>query len=89
LGFTCADIYGIMGDMETTQKGNDMMTKLWATCNRCKDQVEMAVNVDDYTSWENGSLIQDAMPYLSAGEREVLISGTCGKCFDKMFGSEE
>ena len=66
-----------------------MMTKLWATCNRCKDQVEMAVNVDDYTSWENGSLIQDAMPYLSAGEREVLISGTCGKCFDKMFGSEE
>jgi hypothetical protein len=78
-----------MGDMETTQKGNDMMTKLWATCNRCKDQVEMAVNVDDYTSWENGSLIQDAMPYLSADEREVLISGVCGTCFDKMFGSEE
>jgi hypothetical protein len=78
-----------MGDMETTQKGNDMMTTLWATCNKCKNQVEMAVNVDDYTSWENGALIQDTMPYLSADEREVLISGVCGTCFDKMFGSEE
>jgi len=65
-----------------------MMTTLWATCNKCKDQVEMAVNVDDYTSWENGALIQDAMPYLSAGEREVLISGVCGPCFDNLFGEE-
>ena len=78
-----------MRDMETTQKGNDMMTTMWATCNKCKNQVEMAVNVDDYTSWENGALIQDTMPYLSADEREVLISGVCGTCFDKMFGSEE
>ena len=49
----------------------------------------MAVNEDDYTSWENGELIQNAMPYLSADERELLISGTCGTCFDNMFGSEE
>jgi len=49
----------------------------------------MAVNEDDYTSWENGELIQTAMPYLSAGEREVLISGMCGPCFDNMFGGEE
>ena len=66
-----------------------MMTTLWATCNTCKDQVEMAVNVDDYTSWENGELIQVAMPYLSADEREVLISGVCGPCFDNMFGGGE
>ena len=66
-----------------------MMTTLWATCNTCKDQVEMAVNVDDYTSWENGELIQTAMPYLSADEREVLISGVCGPCFDNMFGGGE
>ena len=49
----------------------------------------MAVNIDDYTSWENGALIQTAMPYLSADEREVLISGMCGPCFDNLFGGEE
>ena len=66
-----------------------MMTTLWATCNKCKDQVEMAVNVDDYTSWENGELIQNAMPYLTADEREVLISGICGPCFGGLYGRGE
>ena len=67
----------------------DRPHKLWATCNRCKGQTEMMVDVNDYTLWENGTLIQDAMPYLSDAEREVLISGTCGSCFDEMFGGEE
>ena len=65
------------------------MTTLWATCNKCKDQVEMAVNIDDYTSWKNGALIQNAMPYLSADERESMISGICGTGFDNMFAGEE
>ena len=52
------------------------MTTMWTTCRKCKDQVEIKVNIDDVTAWENGKLIQDAMPYLSADEREVLISGT-------------
>ncbi len=62
--------------------------KLWATCNHCKGQTEMMVRFEDYKAWENGKVIQDAMPYLTPGEREVLISGTCGSCFDKMFGGE-
>ena len=66
-----------------------MMTTLWATCNKCKDQVEMAVNVDDYASWENGELIQNAMPYLTADEREVLISGICGPCFGGLYRGGE
>ena len=64
------------------------MTTMWTTCRKCKDQVEIKVNIDDVTAWENGKLIQDAMPYLSADEREVLISGTCGPCFDKLFGGD-
>lgn len=64
-------------------------TTLWATCNRCKDQVEMKVVQEDYEAWENGEfLIQDAFPYLSADEREVLISGMCGPCFDKLFADD-
>jgi hypothetical protein len=39
------------------------------------NSMSIAVNVDDITSWRNGMLIQDAMPYLNAWEREFLISG--------------
>ena len=61
---------------------------LRATCRLCGDTHVLKVNDDDVFRWQTGTLIQDAMPYLSADEREILISGTCGKCFDKMFGED-
>ena len=64
-------------------------TTMWTTCRVCKNQVEMQVHIEDVTAWENGDLSQNAMPYLTPDEREVLISVTCGPCFDRMFGSEE
>jgi hypothetical protein len=46
----------------------------------------MLVNPKDLSDWKSEKkYIQDAMPYLSAGEREILISKTCDECFDKMF----
>jgi hypothetical protein len=39
--------------------------------------------------WQSGDYIQDALPMLSADERELLISGICGHCFDTMFCEEE
>jgi hypothetical protein len=35
--------------------------------------------------WVRGMKIQDANPNLTPSEAELLISGTCGPCFDKMF----
>jgi hypothetical protein len=35
-----------------------------------------------YKAWRDGACIQDAMPDLSANERELLISGTCKDCWD-------
>ena len=67
---------------------NEKTTKC-TTCRVCLNQVEMQVHIEDVTAWENGALIQNAMPYLTPGEREVLISGTCEPCFDRMFGGEE
>jgi hypothetical protein len=55
-----------------------------ATCRQCKVSVELLVNITDVADWKLGKYIQDAMPYLSVDERELLISGTCGVCFDKM-----
>ena len=47
------------------------------------------VNENDYLDWGDGMNAQDAFPYLSAGEREMLISGICPTCWEKYFGSDE
>lgn len=43
----------------------------------------------DFKEWESGQPIQSVAPYLSEDERELLISGVCGKCFDDMFAGED
>ena len=56
-------------------------------CPFCGKTHSVWVNEIDYYAWEQGELAQDAFPYLSAEEREVLISGICSPCWDAMFGS--
>ena len=43
----------------------------------------------DYLDWSEGELVQIAFPYLSAEERETLISGICPKCWDETFGEDD
>ena len=38
--------------------------------------VEMDITQDQFDQWQDGALIQVAMPHLSIDEREFLISGT-------------
>ena len=58
-------------------------------CPFCGRGNEVEVNEFDYFDWSEGELAQDAFPYLSAAEREMLISGICPKCWDKMFREDE
>lgn len=39
--------------------------------------------------YAHGAHIQDAFPYLSADEREQLLSGTHPSCWDAMFADAE
>ena len=54
-------------------------------CPFCGRANEVEVNEMDYLDWDDGKLAQDAFPYLSASEREMLISGICPTCWDTMF----
>ena len=54
-------------------------------CPFCGCGNEVEVNEIDYLDWSDGMKAQDAFPYLSANEREMLISGICPTCWDKMF----
>jgi len=62
--------------------------KLAIECIKCGDVHILLVNEEDLATWKAGALIQNAMPYLSADEREILISGICGRCFGAMFGDD-
>jgi hypothetical protein len=35
--------------------------------------------------WDNGALVQDAFPFLSADEREFLMTGTPPEVWDELF----
>lgn len=62
----------------------DVMINL--DCRVCGITHNLMLNLADIVKYENGALVQDVFPYLSANERELIISQTCGSCFDKMFG---
>lgn len=55
-------------------------------CSMCDAITTVYAKPEDVWRWEDGTLIQDAMPYLKPSEREVLISGLCYECQKKIFG---
>lgn len=60
------------------------------TCPFCGKTTPVQIRcVADYNTWQNGKCVQDAFPYLSADERELLISGICSTCWNEMFDEEE
>ena len=56
-----------------------------AGCRICGAVIELQVNEAGLRAWQEGRLIQNALPELGRAERELLISGICGTCFDRMF----
>lgn len=70
------------GKCERTIEGDNVVYS--GPCVRCGKGQQAVVKLDNVYEWEQGSLIQDAFPYLDAGEREFLISGICPVCFDNL-----
>jgi hypothetical protein len=62
---------------------------LYVPCRCCGASYFVCAKADDVERWQNGELIQDAMPYLNKADRELLISGTCGGCWIDLFGEPE
>jgi hypothetical protein len=73
------------GEMEM-EEGYEVLT---IDCHNCHKSHQVKVNMEAYNQWKDGeALIQDALPELSAAERELLMSQTCGSCWDQLFGSD-
>ena len=55
-------------------------------CPMCGTITTVYARPEEVWRWEDGELIQNAMPHLKPCEREVFISGLCYECQKKIFG---
>lgn len=59
-------------------------------CQRCHKTKTITCKGADLFKYHNGAYVQDAFPYLSAGDRELLfISGICDDCMTEIFSGED
>tara|TARA_R100000995_G_C3413154_1_gene90376 strand:- start:334 stop:555 length:222 start_codon:yes stop_codon:yes gene_type:complete len=68
---------------------DELSFELEAECQHCDYKEQIYVRECDYDAWHNGEFIQDVMSYLSAAQRELMISGTCDSCWQKFFPDDE
>lgn len=50
--------------------------------------MDLPITEEQYSAWQNGDLIQNAMPHLSVEQREFILSGTTQEEWDGMYGKE-
>ena len=59
-------------------------------CPSCGKKHEVIVEEKDYIDFtENGKLAQWAFPYLTAEERELILSGICNDCWNTIFDEDD
>ena len=59
------------------------------TCPVCDKDHDVQVEELGYHNYIAGMHIQKALPNNTAEEREMLITGICGKCWDELFSEDE
>ena len=65
------------------------LMKSTVRCIVCDDTFDIMVDPNDLNRWAEGELIQEALDYLNPDERELLLSGICGSCWDALFPDNE
>ena len=61
------------------------VVRITITCPFCEMIHYVDVFEKDYNKYINGELVQKCFPYLTATEREQLISNLCPMCQDEIF----
>ena len=67
------------------QKGLTMLITKTSPFSGNTNSMEIEVTQEQLSSWENGTLIQNAMPNLSADEREFIMTGITPEEWDSAF----
>jgi hypothetical protein len=75
--------------MVVTNGGLEGTVEIEAFCEMCTRKFKITAGRAGFIAWRKGELIQKALPELPKEDRELLVSGTCSSCFDKLFAGEE
>lgn len=67
------------------ENGEQMITIDTKRCPMCGKRDKVKVYPSHLKAWQSGIVIQKAMPELNTDEREQMITGICGKCWNEMF----
>lgn len=68
----------------------DELQGVSATCIECNKSFTVPMTREQHRRLlENEGNIQDILPEVSEDLRELLISGQCGECFDRLFSEDE
>lgn len=66
-----------------------MIVQIQKKCKACGKPHTIEVDDKKFQLWMSGKVhIQNALPNISDNDRELLLSGICGKCFDEIFKEE-
>lgn len=69
---------------------NSVIRVVTQACVFCGKSGYIDVPFEAFIDWKvKGQFIQDAMPELSDGEREQILTGTHDECFNENFSEEE
>lgn len=63
-----------------------MLIKRISMISNIEHEMEIDVKEEQIKQWQEGMLIQDAMPQLTADEREFINTGVTSEEWDKFFG---
>ena len=74
---------------ELTESLKDEKIGYPVQCQFCGRKFILAVTQKQITEWKAGGLAPRVFPNLTPDERELLISGMCGKCFDDTVPEED
>jgi hypothetical protein len=56
------------------------------TCKHCDTEYNVPIKQEDYDEWRDTcGYLQTLTEYLTAGDRELLISQTCDDCWNKLY----
>jgi len=69
---------------------NNRTDTFYVRCKLCNKEYAILLDERDYDAWQNRDrYIQDVLSYLTAAERELLISETCDDCWKNLFGEDD
>lgn len=75
---------------QVVPRDDGRICKATRRCDLCSNDVSVFVRPKDFDAFVSGAgYMQTLFPYLTADERELLLNGFCGPCFDSFCPPDE